>query len=184
MNSLGPSDAPDNLPLATHHCLPEQCFHCGENFFKKKIAPTTASTDAISLCVASLTTQRFFFTSPCGARTTNKEIILNLNVWGKEERKRTVLTSSRKGEDILYPPQMELCLFLINLVFLCLFLKIFFYVESQHFWSKLIINVSITNHIIFLLYEENIYMWDSVRRKMLSVSPATNILIFQPWGKA
>ena len=31
-------------------------------------------------------------------------------------------------------------------------------VLSQDFLSKLIINVSINNHIILLLYEENIYI--------------------------
>ena len=53
--------------------------------------------------MASLTTGKAFATSPCGARTTIEEIILNLNVWGEEERKRTVLASSRKRADILYP---------------------------------------------------------------------------------
>ena len=37
------------------------------------------------------------------ARTNIEEIILNLNVWGEKERKRTVLASSRKKADILYP---------------------------------------------------------------------------------
>ena len=50
-----------------------------------------------------LTTVRVFATSPCGARTTIEEIILNLNVWGEEDRKRTVMASSRKRADILYP---------------------------------------------------------------------------------
>ena len=44
--------------------------------------PTTASTGTISLCVARLTTGRVFATSPCRARTSIEEIILNLNVWG------------------------------------------------------------------------------------------------------
>ena len=52
--------------------------------------PRTASTDTISLCVASLTTGRFFGTSPYGAGTTIKE-----------ERKRIVLASFRKRADIL-----------------------------------------------------------------------------------
>ena len=51
--------------------------------------------------VANLITGRFFGTSPYGARTTIEEIILNLNVWGEEERKRIVLASSRKRADIL-----------------------------------------------------------------------------------
>ena len=71
-------------------------------------------------------------------------IILNLNVWGEEERKRTVLASSRKRADILY----SLC----NVIFFMLkgFLKKIFIFEIPG------------------------------RRKMLSVSPATNILIIQP----
>ena len=68
---------------------------------------TTASTDTIRLCVGSLTTGRVFSTSPCGARTTIEEIILNLNVWGEEERKR-ILASSRKRADILYPLKLKI----------------------------------------------------------------------------
>ena len=64
--------------------------------------PTTASTDTRSLCVASLTTGRALSTSLCGARTTIEEIILYLNMRGEEERKRTVLASSRKRAHILY----------------------------------------------------------------------------------
>ena len=47
--------------------------------------------------------RQVFATSPCGASTTIEKIILNLNVWGEEERKRTVLASFRKRADILYP---------------------------------------------------------------------------------
>ena len=65
--------------------------------------PTSASTDTISLCVASLTTGRDFSTSPSGARTTIQKIILNLNVLGEEENKREALASSRKRADIIYP---------------------------------------------------------------------------------
>ena len=46
----------------------------------KSSTSTTASSDTISLCVASLTTGRVFATSSCGARTTIEEIIINLNV--------------------------------------------------------------------------------------------------------
>ena len=35
INYLGPPEAPDHLSLATLPCLPEQCNHCGKNFFKK-----------------------------------------------------------------------------------------------------------------------------------------------------
>ena len=65
--------------------------------------PTTASTDKISLCVASLTTGKDFATSLSGARTTIEKIILNLNVGGEEEKKRAAQASSRKTADILYP---------------------------------------------------------------------------------
>ena len=43
-----------------------------------------------------------FATSPCRARTTLEEILLNLKVRGEEERKRTVLASLRKRTDILF----------------------------------------------------------------------------------
>ena len=66
------------MPIATLPCLPAQCNHCGKNFSR-------------SLCVASVATG-----------TTIKEIILYLDVRGKGERKRTVLTDSRKRADILY----------------------------------------------------------------------------------
>jgi hypothetical protein len=55
--------------------------------------PITASTDTISLCVASLTTRRVFATSLCGARTTIEEIVLNLKVWREEERKSIYMHS-------------------------------------------------------------------------------------------
>ena len=56
------------------------CLHA--SFVAKSSTPTTASTNTICLAVASLTTKRFFTTSPCGARTTVEEIIFNLNVFG------------------------------------------------------------------------------------------------------
>ena len=52
------------------------CKGCG-----KKFNPNN-SINRHSLCVASLATGRVFATSPCGARTTIEEIILNLNVCG------------------------------------------------------------------------------------------------------
>ena len=63
--------------------------------------PTTSSTDTRGLCVASITTGRAFETFPCGERKTFGEIILNLNVSGEEEGKRTIMASSRKRADIL-----------------------------------------------------------------------------------
>ena len=56
----------------------------GNVFVCKGSTPTTASTDTISLCLASLTTGRVFATS-CGTRTTIEEIILNLGGGGEEE---------------------------------------------------------------------------------------------------
>ena len=67
----------------------------------KKLNPKKASIRTISLCVASLTKGRVYATSPCGARTTIEEIILNLNVLREEERTRTVLASFRKRADLL-----------------------------------------------------------------------------------
>ena len=61
-------------------------------------------------------------TFPYGARTTIEDIIHNLNVWGVEERKRTVLAGSRKRADILYPLKWKYIVFvLINYFLLCLF---------------------------------------------------------------
>ena len=97
--------------------------------------PTTASTDTISLCVASLTTGRVFATSQCGARTTIDEIILNLKVWGDEERKRMVLATSRKRADILYTLKWKYIVLVFN-KFVCLmsiFFFLLFYVVSQDF---------------------------------------------------
>ena len=79
--------------------------------------PTTASTDTISLYVASLTTRR------CGARNTIEEIILNLNVWGEEERKRMVLVSARKREDILYPLKWKYIVLVLNTFVCAMFFK-------------------------------------------------------------
>ena len=76
--------------------------------------PTTASTDSISLCVASHTTGRVFATSLCGARTSIEEIILKLNVWGEEQRKRTVLASSRKRAYVLYPVKWKYIVLFFN----------------------------------------------------------------------
>ena len=59
----------------------------------------------------------------------------------------------------------------------------FFYIVSHDFRSKLIINVASNKHIILLLYLKKIFIFEiPVRRKMLHFSPATNILIIQPWG--
>ena len=92
--------------------------------------PTTVSTDTISLCLANLNTGRVFATPPCGARTTIKEIILNLNVLGEEERKRLVLASSRKKADNLYPLKRKYIVLAFN-KFVCV--MSIFYVVSQDF---------------------------------------------------
>ena len=93
--------------------------------------PTTASTDTLSLCVASLTTGRVFATSQCGARTTIEEIILNLNVWGEEERKRTVLARSRKRADILPPFKWKSVVLVFNKFVCVMSISYFVYVVSQ-----------------------------------------------------
>ena len=49
------------------------------------LAPGPAGFKGISFCVASLNTGSVFATSPCGARTTIEDIILNLNVLGGEK---------------------------------------------------------------------------------------------------
>ena len=41
MNYLGPPKAPDQLPLATFPCLPEQSNHCGKNFPKNTACLST-----------------------------------------------------------------------------------------------------------------------------------------------
>ena len=89
--------------------------------------PTTASTDTISLCVASLTTGRVFATSPCGARTTIDEINLNLNVRADKERKRTALASSRKRADILYPLKWKSIVLDFNKLVCVMFIFVFFF---------------------------------------------------------
>ena len=99
--------------------------------------PTTATTDTISLCVASLTTGRVFATSQCEARNTIEEIILNLDVWGEEEKKKTVLVSSRKRAKILYRLKWKSIVLVFNR-FVCI-ISIFsaflllFYIVSQNF---------------------------------------------------
>ena len=71
---------------------------------------STEFGSTVAMCLSarvvakSLATGRAFATSSFGAMTTIKEIILNLNVRGVEERKRTVLASSRKMADIFYHP--------------------------------------------------------------------------------
>ena len=64
--------------------------------------PTTVSTDTRSFYLANLTTGRAFATSLCEDRITIEEIILNMKGRGEEARKRMVLASFRKREDILY----------------------------------------------------------------------------------
>ena len=86
--------------------------------------PTTVSTNTIGLCVASLTTGRVFATSQCGARTTIEEIILYLNMWGEEERKRFILASSRKKADILYPLKWKSIVLVFNNFFRVIYVVI------------------------------------------------------------
>ena len=113
--------------------------------------------------MASTATERAFATSPCGARTTIKEIILNLNVMGEEGRKKMVLASSRKREDILYTPHFDIyCVFILIKKTICV---MYFFLFSFFFFSlfqfvrlvcrgKIIKNVAINNHILLLLHNE------------------------------
>ena len=90
--------------------------------------PTAASTDTISLCLANLTTGRVSATSPCGAMTTDEEIILNLNVWGEEERKRTVMASSDRRARIFYPLKWKSIVLVFNYLVcvMSFFISLFF----------------------------------------------------------
>ena len=59
-----------------------------------------------------------------------------------------------------------------------------FLVVSQDLLSKIIINVAINHPIILLFFIKKVFIFEiPVRRKILSVSPATNILIIHPRGK-
>ena len=60
------------------------------------------------------------------ARTTIEEIILNLNVWGVEEKKRTVLTRSWKRADMLYPLKWKSIVLVFNQFVCVMFFFIFF----------------------------------------------------------
>ena len=143
----------------------------------RSLTQTTASTKTMSLCVESLTAGRVFATSLCGARTTIEEIIFKLNVWGEE----AVFGQLQEEGRYPLPSQMKIYCVVFN-KWVCK-MSIYFYILSQDFWSNLIIKVAINNHIILLLYEEMFIFEIPVWRKMLSVTPATNILIIQSWGK-
>ena len=92
---------------------------CLQRVVARSSTQTTASTETKSLCVASHTIERAFATSPCWARTTIiiKEIILNLNMSGKEERKRTVLASLRKQADFCYHLNCKSIVLIFNIFF-------------------------------------------------------------------
>ena len=82
-------------------------------------------------------------------------------MWGEEEWKRTVLASSSKRADILYHLKLKYIELVFNKV-ACV-MSIFVFVKKLicfklGFKKKLIINGSINNHIILLLYEENIHI--------------------------
>ena len=113
---------PSQQKIGQHSGHVFACKGCGKTFNQ-----ATVFTDTISLCVASLTTQRVFATSVCGARTTNEEIILNLSMLGEEERKRIVLASSRKRADIIYPFKWKSIVLVFNKL-VCMI-----YVVSQDF---------------------------------------------------
>ena len=103
--------------------------------------------------MSSLTTGRAFATSPCRARTTIEEIILNLNMRREEEKKRTVLASSRKRVDIIYR------------------------LTTGRAFATSPCGIRTTiEEIILILFMKKIFISEiPVRRRMLSVSPANNI---------
>ena len=97
-------------------------------------------------------------------------------MWGEEERKRTVLASSRKRADILCSLKWKSIVLVFN-KFVCV---MFFCVESQDLWSKLIIVFLVKTTLFFFVMKKKIIFEIPVRRKMLNVFQATNILIMEP----
>ena len=112
----------------------------------KSSRSTKASTDTRSLSAASLAIGRAF-SSSCGARTIIKEIILNLNMRGEEERKRTDLVNFRKRAYLLYPLIGNLII--CNLIFLVWFL-------FKVCRSRVVMSDAINNHFFL-----NIFICDS-----------------------
>ena len=92
------------------------CKDCG-----KKFNPNNSIDRHNKLVCAKPHHRRVFATSPCGARTTIEDIILNLNVWGEEERKRTVLASFKKRADILYSLKWKYIVLVFNKLFCLMF---------------------------------------------------------------
>ena len=88
------------LPSAKFGSIVAMCFTA--MVVARSSTPTTLSTDTWSLCVASHTIGIVFASLWCGTWITIEKIILNMNVRGEEERKRTDLASSRKRADIFY----------------------------------------------------------------------------------
>ena len=78
---------------------------------------------------------------------------------GKGEEEEVGSFQLQEEADMLYPSQMEI--YCVGFYLICFYNVYFFYVVSKDFWSKLIINVAINNHIILPIYEENIYIRDS-----------------------
>ena len=96
------------------------CKGCGKNFNSNN------SIKRHNKLVGGKPHQRkSFATSLRGARTTIEEIILNLNMRGEEEKKRTVLPISRKRADILYTFKWKSIVLVLNkficVMFFCLF---------------------------------------------------------------
>ena len=125
--------------------------------------PTTALTDTISMCVASLNTWRVLPLLHVGQGPPLRRSS-SFRMCGGRRRRRGPL--QEEGRYPL-PSQKELywlCWFLIKkncvmsifLYFFCYF----FCAVNQDFLSKSINNVAINNHIILLLYKGIIYIWD------------------------
>ena len=112
--------------------------------------PTTASTDTIRLCVASLTIGRVFFL-PLLHVAQGIPLPRSSSIWMCEGRR------SRRGQFWPAPGRGQTYSTLSNGSLLCWFLINknlcnFFYFVSHDFWSTLIINVASKSHIILLLY--------------------------------
>ena len=131
----------------------------------RRSTPTAALRDTISLCLASLTVQ--------------EELLPLLHVGQRPLLRRSSSIWScggrRRGRGLFWPApgRGQTSSTLSNGNLLCWFLI--------NFLRNLCCNWLLTTTSFFFF----IFIFEiPVRRKMLGVSPATNILIIQPWGKS
>ena len=112
------------------------------------------------------------------ARITIEEVILNLNMWGEEERKRTILASSKKRADIIYPLKWKYIVLVLNKLVCVMFF--FFKLLVRIFKAKYSKILLLTTTLLFFFMKKIFIFEIPVRRKMLGVSQAINIWIIQP----